>query len=227
MILLRTARLREIIPIDAILEKLERIQGQGFPSQDISTGFNMASTTPNKIQTLKEPQPAYSKQTQPEKSEEKAVEKEASPVPVSDPPIDPSAPKGAEPFSKEGLLEFIREQNLPLATYLTHADLRFVDENTLEWDFKNNTFHLELLESNSNKKKLEVICQDFFKRKVKVLFVGRGKENPKAKRAEGAVPKRPQRLSIKEVLDQPRIKDLIDIFQAEVVDIKMPPENKT
>ena len=36
---------------------------------------------------------------------------------------------------------------------------------------------------------------------------------------------RPKRLSVKEALVQPQIKDLIDIFQAEVVDIKMPPEN--
>jgi hypothetical protein len=74
---------------------------------------------------------------------------------------------------------------------------------------------------------LENICQDFFKRKIKLLFLGPGKVIPKGRRAEGAVPKRPQRLSIKEALDQPQIKDLIDIFQAEVVDIKTPPENKT
>ena len=229
MILLRTARLQEIIPIDAILEKLEQLQGQGFPSQDISMGFNAApaTPTPRKVQSMKEPQPAYSKDQRPEKSEEQAVEKEAAPVPVSESPIDPSAFKEAEPFSKEGLLEFIRQHHLPLATYLAHGEVRFVDENTLEWDFKDNAFQLELLESNSNKKKLENICQDFFKRKIKLLFLSPGKVNPKGRRAEGAVSKRPQRLSIKEALDQPQIKDLIDIFEAEVVDIKTPPENKT
>jgi hypothetical protein len=122
-------------------------------------------------------------------------------------------------------MEYIRQQHLPLATYLTHGEFRLVDENTLEWDFKENGFHLELLEGNSNKKKLETICQDFFKRKIKVQFLGSAKETPKDKRAESGVSRRPKRLSIKEALVQPQIKDLIDIFQAEVVDIKMPPEN--
>jgi DNA polymerase-3 subunit gamma/tau len=227
MILLRTARLREIIPIDALLEKLEQFQGQGFPDPKNSPAFTETAAPTKKVQPLKETQSAYSKKQQTEKAEDKGMGKEAAPGPVSESPIDPSALKGTEPFSKEGLLEFIRQHHLPLATYLAHGEVRFVDENTLEWDFKNNAFQLELLESNSNKKKLENICQDFFKRKIKLLFLGPGKVIPKGRRAEGAVPKRPQRLSIKEALDQPQIKDLIDIFQAEVVDIKTPPENKT
>ena len=222
MILLRTARFRELIPIDTILERLDRLQGHNFPPQEPPAVFTEApKAAQKKIPPLKEARPAYTNQRRPEISDEKEREEK----PAFETPVEPPTLKGEESFSKESLLEFIRQQHLPLAAYLAQSDVRFVDENTLEWDFKDNAFHLELMESNSNKKKLETICQDFFKRKIKVQFLGPEKENKKTRRAEPAVQGRPQRLSIKEALVQPQIKDLIDIFQAEVVDIKMPPKN--
>ncbi|MBI4766913.1 MAG: DNA polymerase III subunit gamma/tau [Deltaproteobacteria bacterium] len=225
MILLRAARFRELIPIDAILERLDQFQGRNSPSQGAPPVITGTPVTTGKIPPLKEAGPAYSNLSLPEKTEEKEPGKGAAPVPVSEPPIEPPTEKGDEPFSKESLLEFIRQQHLPLASYLAHGELRFVDKNTLEWDFKDNAFHLELLESNSNKKKLEAICQEFFKRKIKVQFLGPKKENQKGRRTESAIEGRPKRPSIKEALAQPQIKDLIDLFQAEIVDIKAPPEN--
>ena len=226
MILLRTARFRELIPIDTILERLDQLQGRDFSSQVPPAVVSEASlATPKKIPPLKEARPAYVSQRPPEKSVEKGLEKEAVPAPALETPVKSPILKGDELFSKESLLEFIRQQHLPLATYLAQSEVRFVDENTLEWDFKDNAFHLELMESNSNKKKLETICQDFFKRKIKVQFLGPEKENQKGRRSEPSGHGRPKRLSIKEAVVQPQIKDLIDIFQAEVIDIKMPPEN--
>jgi DNA polymerase III subunit gamma/tau len=223
MILLRAARFRELIPVDTILERLDQFQGQGFPPQGPPV-FTQPPASSSKIEPLKEAQPVYSSQDRPEESGPKDRETGTPLASVSETAVEPRTQKGEEIFSKESLLEFIRQQHLPLATYLAHGELRFVDENTLEWDFKDNAFHLELLESNSNKKKLEKICQDFFKRKIKVLFLGPRKENQRGRRTEPAVQSRPKKLSIKEVLVQPQIKDLIEIFQAEVVDIKMPPE---
>jgi len=223
MILLRMARFREIIPIETILEKLDRMQQQVPLSKESST---IPKEPPRReIQPLKEPQSTYSNQPLPDEySGEKEIEEEAAPPPLTEAPFEPSASKEAKTVSEKALLEFIRQHHLPLATYLGHGELRLVDENTLEWDFKDNTFHLELLESNSNKKKLEKICQDFFKRKIKIRFLGQGKGNIKGKRAGAAAQDGQKKTSFKEILSQPQIKDLIDIFEAEVVDIKMPPE---
>lgn len=225
MILLRTARFRELIPVDAILERLDQLQGQGLPSQGPPAVTIESPVATRKIPPLKEAGPVYFNQGLSENPEEKEPEKRTAPDPDSEPPAEPPGPTGDESFSKENLLEFIRQQHLPLASYLAHGELRFVDNNTLEWDFKDNAFHLELLESNSNKKKLETICQEFFKRKIKVQFLGPKKENPKGRKSEAAAEGRPKRPSIKEALAQPQIKDLIDLFQAEIVDIKVPPEN--
>ncbi|MFH0788467.1 MAG: DNA polymerase III subunit gamma/tau, partial [Pseudomonadota bacterium] len=222
MLLLRTARLQEIVPIEAILEKLVQIQEQGFPARENPIGSK--DRPPREIQTLKEPRPVYSPPPLPEKTPEEDLKKEGVRPSPSEIPVESPSPTGSETESPEDLLEFIRRQNLPLATYLAQAEFRLLDENTLEWDFKGNSFQLGLLEGNGNKKKLEKICQDYYKRKMKIRFLSH--EIPKGKRGGVASQDRPKKALLKETLTHPQIKDLIDIFQAEVVDIKKPPENE-
>jgi hypothetical protein len=121
-------------------------------------------------------------------------------------------------------MEFIRNQNLPLATYLAQAEYRLVDEETLEWDFKDNAFQMGLLEGNGNKKKLEKLCQDFFKRRIKIRYISR--EKTPTKRRRNVSEDSSKKISYKETLNHPQVKDLIDLFQAEVVDIKRPSEGE-
>jgi DNA polymerase-3 subunit gamma/tau len=226
MILLRAARLRDLIPVESILERLDRLQEQGALFQSPSPILTEPPVKPNSLPPLKETRNTYSPPPPQEKPVPPATDEEPLPESVTDVPGQAPAQKKEELFPKrEDLLEYIRNNNLPLATYLAHGEFRLVDPDTLEWDFKENGFHLELMESNSNKKKLEDLCQDFFKRKIKVQFQGR-KENPKNRRTEKETPKKSKRLSLKETLIQPQIKDLIDLFEAEVVDIKKPPENE-
>ena len=220
MILLRTARLQEIIPIDTILQKLDLIQEQGLLPREGSPVFK--EPAPKKMETLKETSPVYSNHPLPEAPTTQSVGIEEVENPAPEAPFEPPASRGSESFSKEELLEFIRGENIPLATYLAQADLKAVDKNTLEWDFKGNSFHLGLLEGNGNKKKLEKLCQEFYKRKIKIKFLST--EPQKDKRSGAVSLDRSPKTSFKEKISHPRIKDFIDIFQADVVDFKMPPE---
>jgi DNA polymerase-3 subunit gamma/tau len=223
MILLRMARLREMVPMEAILEKLTLIQEKGFPTP-LTRPAEVLETPRREIQTLKESPPVYAKQERPEEPDEPELEPEQMNVLPLEVPSDIQAGKMAPRDSQEGLMDFIRRENVPLATYLAQTTFSLVDENVLEWDFKGNAFHLGLLESNGNKKKLEKICQDFFKRKIRIRFLG--KESAKEKR-DGTVPReRTKKTSVKEKLAHPQIQDLIDIFQAQVVDVKIPPEKE-
>jgi DNA polymerase III subunit gamma/tau len=227
MILLRTARLREIVPIEAILEKLDSFQGQGSSRPDISDG-SKAVPPSGEVQTLKEPAPVYSKQP----TEKEIIEKEILEEDPDQELMEPSSfeassepsDQGNKAVVKDRLLEFIRRQSVPLAAYLAQAELKWIEEDILEWDFKENSFHRGLLEGNGNIKKLEKICQDFFKRKIKVRFMGKG--SPRGKR-EGAAPgKKASKNLHKERLSHPRIQDLIELFQADVVDVIIPPEKE-
>lgn len=222
MILLRTARLKEIISIDDLLARLDVIQDQGFPSRGNPPAFKEQGT--KKIETVKEAAPVYAKHSLPEEPKNEDLKEEVREIPPPEPPAEPPARREGESTSPEDLLEFIRSENLPLATYLAQADLTVVDDNTLEWDFKGNSFQLGLLEGNGNKRKLEKLCQNFYKRKIKVRFIS--KEPPKDNRNGSLSREKINKVSIKEKLSHPRIKDLIDIFQADVADLKMPPENE-
>jgi DNA polymerase-3 subunit gamma/tau len=220
MILLRTARLREVIPIDNLLSKLDLIQEQGFPSPENPPVVQEPKAKKKEI--LKEASRVYSKDPLPEEARENNLKTEPEEIPSPEISEEPPASKKAESSSKEALLEFIRGENVPLATYLAQADLKVVDENTLEWDLKGNSFQLGLLEGNGNKKKLEKLCQNFYQRKMRVRFLN--SEPPKDIRNGSASQEKPPKPSFKEKLSDPRIKDLIDVFQADVVDLKMPPE---
>ncbi len=219
MILLRTARLREIIPIDNLLSKLDLLREQGFPSENPSVSQESKA---RRKDTLKEASPVYSKDPLPDEGWESSLKTEAEEIPSPEAPVEPPASGKDDRTSKEALLEFIRRENVPLATYLSQADLKVIDENTLEWDLKGNSFQLGLLEGNGNKKKLEKLCQNFYQRKIKIRFLN--SEPPKETRNGSAKPEKSPKPSFKEKLSDPRIKDLIDIFQADVVDLKMPPE---
>jgi DNA polymerase III subunit gamma/tau len=224
MVLLRAARLREIVPIDTILEKLDSFHEQkSFPSR---SPIDLQETAPKPAQTVKETSAPYVRpfhSAEPVRVEEPEMDDEEGPS------EDPSAmvllEEKKEKNSQEALLEFIRQENLPLATYLAQAELKIVDENTLEWDFKGNTFNLGLLEGNGNKKKLEKLCHDFYKRKVRIRFIG--KEASSEKRNQAASRVKAQKAAVKEKLAHPQIKDLIEIFKADVVDVKLPPENES
>ncbi len=109
-----------------------------------------------------------------------------------------------------------------MATYLDHGTLRILDDQTLEWDFQDNAFHLELMEGNGNKKRLEQICQAFFGKKVKVRLLGQAKKGPTNKKSTPAQESQKKRKVIKETLEQPAIRDILELFQAEVIDVKIP-----
>ena len=83
MILLRTARLREIIPIDNLLAKLDLIQEQGLPPQESPPAFKGPAT--KKLETLKEASPVYSEHPLPEESRGEDQKKGVEPPPLPRP----------------------------------------------------------------------------------------------------------------------------------------------
>jgi DNA polymerase III subunit gamma/tau len=221
MVLLRAARLREIVPVDLILEKLEGLREQ----RPLAAGgsIDLQKSAPKTIQTFKEKAPPYAQPSQAAEPVQEEPEPEDEELRSEDHFSTRPLKAEQEKNPEETLLDFIRRENLPLATYLAQAELKIVDESTLEWDFKGNTFNLGLLEGNGNKRKLEKLCHDFYKRKIKIRFLGKevapDKKNPAASRVKA------QKAAVKEKLAHPQIQDLIEIFKADVVDVKLPPEN--
>jgi DNA polymerase-3 subunit gamma/tau len=218
MILLRLARFHEVVPAELILEKLEQLEGRWSRpglQEPVPIQPSSAPSTPPRPGTLREEPIPYV----PEGFEE-PVSGEPDTGRAHSPGSSP--PTESERVSKESLVEYIRQHNLPLSTYLGHAEPRLIEGRILEWDFGSNAFHQGLLEGNSNKKKLEKLFQDYFKKKVQLRFVGQETQAPKRKREAAAATQQHRKKSIQETLEHPRIKDVIDIFQAEVAEVKTP-----
>jgi DNA polymerase III subunit gamma/tau len=216
MILLRLARLQEVIPIDSLLQKLEQLE-QGTRGEETPI-FNSPGR-PAADPSLKEEAGEY-RHTRPRGA---VPGPSFSEPPISIPP-EPGPGPGPRPggINPERLLEYIRKENLPLATYLAQGKLRILEDQTLEWDFQDNAFHLELMEGNGNKKRLEEICQAFCGKKVRVRLLGQAKNGLNAKKSTPAQQSQKKRKVIKETLEQPPIRDILEIFQAEVIDVKIP-----
>ena len=216
MILLRLARLQTVIPIDTLLQKLEQLEQQAAGGEPpLLSSLERAAPDP----PLKEEQQGY---TPDRKMGAVAgpLNPEAAEATPSESAPGPGLRTGG--INPERLLEHIRRENLPLATYLAHGQLRIIDDQSLEWDFQDKAFHLELMEGNGNKKRLEKICQAFFGRKIKVTLLSQAKSGPGDKKSSPVQQSQKKRKLIKETLDQPQIRDILDIFQAEVLDVKIP-----
>jgi DNA polymerase III subunit gamma/tau len=221
MVLLRAARIRDFVPVETILKKLETLEGQAPLPAPAPRPHRDEGRAP--VQSAKETAPVYGQPApspppvpeEPEAGDEEPGEEEYAAPPVA---------QQKEKNPQEALLDFIRRENVPLAAYLSQAELRQVDDHTLEWDFKDNTFQRGLLEGNGNKKKLEKLCHDFYKRKMKVKLVAQ--EAAKEKRNGVAAREKAKKASVKEKLAHPMVQDLIEIFKADVVDVKIPNGNE-
>lgn len=219
LVLLRLAQLREIVPLDALLEKLEQFHRPGMTAEAVGAGPRPERPS-IAAPRLKEDQPPY-----------------VAPLPKRDPgdppasepvdaaaerlPLDDKAVAGAVPDG-EALLAHIRREALPLASILDNGRLRVVDENTLEWDFGEKPFCQGLLESNGNTKRLETLCQDYLKRKVRVRIVSRGPEEASGRKSAAAQVSQKKRKLVKESLENQQVKAVLNLFEGEVVEVKVP-----
>lgn len=154
-----------------------------------------------------------------------AVSPPASPSNPSSSPAGPKVRPEEDVFPKEAFLEFVRTRYLPLAAYLSHGVPRWADEHTLEWDFRKEPFQLRLLEANSNQKKLEGLVREYFRKEIRLVFVGEKTEGVAENNPTASTYGRNKRPSRAEALSHPQVKDLIEVFQAEVAEIRLPTEN--
>jgi DNA polymerase-3 subunit gamma/tau len=206
MTLLRAARIKEFVPVEEVLERLERMKEA---SSDNGKGKTSSFSAPPQV---REEEPFYSNPSPSPRIARPEFEGERE-----------GSSKG-DPFPREKFLEFVRSRYLPLAAYLSHGVPRWAEDNLLEWDFREEPFQLRLLEANGNQKKLEDLVREFFRREIRVVCLGEDKKAAKANKKSDLPSPRGKRLSIQTVLTQPQIKDLIDIFQAEVAEIRLPQE---
>jgi DNA polymerase-3 subunit gamma/tau len=218
LVLLRLAQLREVIPIDALLEKLEQGTRPGMTAEAARSG-PLPERQSLSAPRLKEEQPQYSAPP-PQPDPGDPQDRETAEVATEDIPACDAAAPGET--SAAALLAYIRREALPLASILDNGRLRLVDDNTLEWDFGEKPFYQGLLESNGNTKRLETLCQNYLKKKIRIRVVSRGPEEASGRKSAAAQVSQKKRKLVKESLENPQVKAVLNLFEGEVVEVKVP-----
>jgi DNA polymerase-3 subunit gamma/tau len=149
---------------------------------------------------------------------------ETAPVPEEEEPDVPPRPEGspdgrAELFSR--LVEGVRKDGVVLGSFLQHGTLARQDDRELEIAFEaGNSLFLDTLNEPENLALLRRVARDVTGKKMEVRLVsleGEAKAGQEKKKKESDLRRKHRR----EVLEHPLIQGMLDVFQADVVDIKV------
>ncbi len=144
MTLIRMATLRSLLPIDEIIEKLERM-GEGGKGEK---------------ETLKE---TKSKDSIPPQEEPKEMD-----LPQKEEKLGEARPFEEETWKE--LLNFARGKNPILGSFLSFGIPLRLDEEKIEIGFEKDSFHYERILEKPYRNQLESICQEFFNKKMRVIL---------------------------------------------------------
>jgi DNA polymerase-3 subunit gamma/tau len=201
--ILRAVRLEEVGDLREMLEKLEA----------------MGKQAPAAVPAPTRPSPEK------EKSATHSDREEIEQVPEEDDPPTPP-PQEGNPDGRgdlfERLVAAVRKDGGPmLGSFLQHGTLVRQGEKELEIAFEaSNTFFLDTLKETGNITLLRRAARSLTGRKMEVRLVALKADEKKGKEKktkESDLKKKHRR----EALDNPLVQDVLDVFQAEVVDIKV------
>jgi DNA polymerase-3 subunit gamma/tau len=158
MTLIRMATLRPVLPIDEILKKLEGLDKGGNPSVE---------PIAEKVEEVRETQPLV-------KASEETGDQVSEEVMDPDHPQPETLGEGEslkimeETWSK--LVDLTRARNPILGSFLTLGNLIHMNDEKIEIGFEKDSFHYDRMIERENRNQLELICQDYFQRKIKVVI---------------------------------------------------------
>jgi len=214
--LIRMAMLQTLLPIDQIIKRLERLE----ESQPSITSMGRREIQPSKkderlISSKESPKEREPLKINGKEKEKKDFKKE-TPLKQWEKELEASPKETANlaqlqtdqqdnPALQEevwrGLIDFTRERNPVLGSFLALGNVVRLKDEEIEIGFEKDSFHFDRMLEKENQVQLEAICQEFFKKKVKVtisaLDLGwRSKGRPLIKenqRATGDVPEEGER----------------------------------
>jgi len=184
--LIRMATLHPVVPIDEILKKLEEME----KAPSIKGAAKPAETSPARDHSGSKPLPGRVEPPPKNiagKSKDKIVVKETPSDQGHQEVVSPSEQeaKNLEVYREEraleeskevseevwrGLVDFARARNPILGSFLVlGSPIRFSDER-VEIGFEKDSFHYDRILERGNQKQLELICQEYFKKKTKVVI---------------------------------------------------------
>lgn len=207
--LIKMATLGPLVPLDEIMDRLNEVESHlaDHPAE-------LPMDTPGKKEDLV---------SQPDISAPPAMEEEGETPPISKGGMENEAPQGADLEDKWAqLIDHIKAQNPILGSLLRYGRLLHLDEEQIEIGFEKGSFYLEKMSEEKNKRECEEICRDFFKKELRLIFrdfvEGEGNAHTEKARIEESTDR--ERHLRKEAMENPVIKEAVEIFDGTIEEIK-------
>ena len=197
MTLIRMATLRPILPIDEILKKLESLSKAEHPT---------VKAIDEKFEELEE-------EEQPkeviEEVESRTLERTADPNDSQKETLKGEESQKVREETWKRLVDFTRAKNPILGSFLALGNLVHMSEEKIEIGFEKDSFHYDRMTEKENRSQLESICQDYFKRKMKVII---------SPLDQGVVLKGRVVLEAGETAQNPLIQEALRLFNGRIVE---------
>jgi len=165
MTLIRMATLRPILPIDEILKKLEGLEKTERPM--IENEKNWEKLFHNALEDSEE-------EGQPtaviEDAELPPLESAMSPEDSQEGTVGSRESQKIGEETWKGLVDFTRARSPVLGSFLALGNLVRMSDEKIEIGFEKDSFHYERMIEKENRSQLESICQEYFKKKTKVII---------------------------------------------------------
>jgi hypothetical protein len=127
------------------------------------------------------------------------------------------------------LTDYIRAQNPILGSFLRYGRLLHLDDEEIEIGFEKDSFYLEKMSEEDNRKLCEEVCRNFFKKELKLVFKDVTGETRSAGADKGKIeePTDRERHLKKEAMENPVIQEAVKIFNGTIEKIKTGPGFKS
>ena len=191
VLLIKLAQLKPVVSFDEIIKKL------GHLAKEIETGYGITEV----------------------KEVCQGLQPEMPPVTeLTTEPDQESAPSENLAQTWEQLLAVFSEGYPSLVPNLEKATLTSIGKDFVEITVTGNSFYTTRLRDKKSMALLQKVCNQFFKRKMKIKIVESGKGVSQKKQYKES--DRARRLK-KEALSHPLVTDALEVFKGRIVDVKI------
>ena len=202
MIFIKMFQIKPAMPIDLLIEKLDTIKNEVYEKQG------------NEIFEHQLPYGDYNKRPAVQDDVlNKSRETESSNEPVA--AAYPDDVKDHERTWKK-LLDVFLKNHPSLAANLTRCTLKKMTDQGLEIEVNGNGFNLKMIRRSKNMTIIKKVCEDFFGKKMDFVITEKKKQ-----KAENKSEKSGEERLKKEALSHCLVADVVEIFNGNVVDVKI------
>ncbi|MGD9082606.1 MAG: DNA polymerase III subunit gamma/tau [Desulfobacterales bacterium] len=200
MVFIRMFQMKPVLPIDILIEKLDNLRKDIYETR---TDFRDTESKP----VLKHNQEG------PIETSGKVSGTAESIEPFTSAPLDPN-----ENIDRvwERLLSTFSERYPSLAANLKNSTIKSLSGHRLELEVNGNDFNINMVQRNKNSTIIKKVCSEFFGEDMEVIIAIK-----KIQHIEDQDKKNHAERLKQEALRHPLVTDTIDIFNGNVVDVKI------